>query len=1407
MDSQQDSLDIAKLKRFALGFDETDVSQALVSEAESQISSSLNLQPPLTADRRINVEERVSLRQSPSRAKIVESVVAVHIVPSTNHDVHELTERVLNSQEELLSSVPESNTPKMSAGDSGTGDTQPISQSIYENIISRGKSFQPSQARELGSSDAHSAGQESFQMTVREGETGHIDLLADFEPNKQAAAAQHYSSDDEVDSSKDGQSSPSQFPSLNVFPESQRFLTTPITAEKSRDVPNMAATTPSLPRNPLAADFSSSGGILPLSQLFKATQTPVSPFAARLTSGPLSDRPSPDLPIQARPLNGYTSSPSRTPRANFTRTHTDPFSYVSMDESQKRRNQRREERRTRSAENIDSEEPFDKDFEEESSLVQRSNRRRNIDHETSLRLASITHGRFSSDSGVKSSTSLTKAASREVSVEADETQEPSGPLNGEDVSEVETDREDVAVVPHSQTRHAPSSSEEDKENHVGLYTDTAHATAAAHDRLSQVLDMHNDSTMIETPPAESHEPAGETCVRNLQQVINVRDSQPSSSQGALKHKRTTSLLSQSESVHIRSSYDDSSPPTKRQRRQRIAEQKPPLSPSKQSPQQNARPTASVQSPTRPAQHQASSNDQGSSTRNGTEKPSSIPSLVANTPVNKAGCDTIPETSIPGSSPHRSQPPVSTLGPLNQLPVMQETEEDDDDDLPPQRHLRQRNSGLLATRISNTEKPKFFLGSSPDKGSIKTLSELSADMSPQSAHGDTIDVNDFFDNDDDEGFSRILEGRNRTPRKRLQKITDYLSPHYGSSPLKNVESTRTLYVEQSVPPDQYLQEPESPSVTPMRAVARRQHARPSRLGEDMYEMEGSPRVRKRTSAPSVSESFEHLPPQESASEPHPLQENESPTCNSQQLAKGTASNDVQPFQTAPEKSAASSTKLSVSVSQAENLTSVIQSPEPEEPIIAPNQVLAFWNGRKRAYYPATFMHAGGPQRCVVAFADSGPVDIALGSVKKLQLRVGDAIKIDFPTVPKVTHIIRGFSQQLKPEELTQRNESGYLPVTDIYGYSTVIVSPKQRKSIPGGGQLENEQTIEVPIYSIYLDMILWNQMKGRSFTISEKAEPVPSILQTPSRGVSTPISPASRLSRTHLTIRLGLFSGMVFAISLGDQDAHKNRIVKLISANGGQILQDGFEELFEYPSSPPAVTQAEALSQSEVAEEAIDFRVASKYENTGFACLIADKHSRRAKYMQALALNLPCLSRRWIEDCVEQNRILSWDHYLLPAGESSFLYGAIKSRVLTPVAADKALFSQTFDGRAKLLDGQSVLLVLGRGKTEERHKAYIFLMYALGAARVARVLDLKAAKVLLRKHAQKQGEQPRWDWLYVDDTDEAAAEVLVGGDPYEVSFGSKKRKRSALFLESNETLPQVMSNDLVCQSLILGKICK
>jgi hypothetical protein len=291
----------------------------------------------------------------------------------------------------------------------------------------------------------------------------------------------------------------------------------------------------------------------------------------------------------------------------------------------------------------------------------------------------------------------------------------------------------------------------------------------------------------------------------------------------------------------------------------------------------------------------------------------------------------------------------------------------------------------------------------------------------------------------------------------------------------------------------------------------------------------------------------------------------------------------------------------------------------------------------------------------------------------------------------------------------------------------------------------------------------------------------------------------------------MFSGMVFAVSYGDDETTKSRISKLIVENGGTILHEGFTELFESSSIVPFDTPTKTNAK-DADPNSKGLQLTPLAEDVGFACLIAETHSRREKYMQALALNLPCLSGRWVDDCVTKGRVLDWDIYLLPAGESTYLNGATKSRLMLPTPPSTARLSETISARPKLLAGHSVLLVMGRGKAEEKRKAYIFLTYALGASRVERVPDLGTARALIDSQSDA-GVPTSWDWIYVDDADQAAAKSMLTPRARTQRihlFHGKKRKRS--IASSTPTPPgelkcsaRVVGNEFVCQSLILGSL--
>lgn len=476
--------------------------------------------------------------------------------------------------------------------------------------------------------------------------------------------------------------------------------------------------------------------------------------------------------------------------------------------------------------------------------------------------------------------------------------------------------------------------------------------------------------------------------------------------------------------------------------------------------------------------------------------------------------------------------------------------------------------------------------------------------------------------------------------------------------------------------------------------------------------------------------------------------------------------------------------------------------------APNQVIAVWQGSKRAYYPGTCFGApvGVTQgKYCIKFLDSLPVEVSKGLVKRLELRVGDAVKIEMPGFPKVAHVICGFSDRLTRDEIFRAAENGLYPQTDVHGYSAVLVASRQRNSLPNGAFNTPETLTKVPISRIYMDTNLWNRFKDREFTHKPDTAPLETTFRASSMRSSLPTSPNSRVVRTGYDTA-GIFSKMAFAVSYKEDEASKNRITRLIRDNGGVLLNNGFTELFETVSVETPKKDDTINGVSTINSLSLD----SDAAEIGFTCLIADTHSRREKYMQALALNIPCLSGRWVEDCVAKGRILDWDIYLLPAGESMYLNGATRSRIMTHTSPMETRLSDTVASRPRLLDGKSVLIVMGRGKAEEKRKAYVFLTLALGASRVDRVPDLETAKSLLDSRAQTSSPSG-WDFIYVDDADQTAAKsMLASSQPQTVNFvnGRKRRRSTVTMSGSNLTAlvgPQVVGSEFVCQSLILGRL--
>lgn len=284
----------------------------------------------------------------------------------------------------------------------------------------------------------------------------------------------------------------------------------------------------------------------------------------------------------------------------------------------------------------------------------------------------------------------------------------------------------------------------------------------------------------------------------------------------------------------------------------------------------------------------------------------------------------------------------------------------------------------------------------------------------------------------------------------------------------------------------------------------------------------------------------------------------------------------------------------------------------------------------------------------------------------------------------------------------------------------------------------------------------------------------------------------------------LFEGMAFAISFQSRkpgesnDQYNTRmdlsatVQRRIKQAGGRILENGFDELFEVL---PAGTPSGSPVSSPGAEPEINLTPEGR--STGFTALIADGHSRKVKYMQALALGLPCIAARWVTTCLDRGELVDWTPYLLCAGQSAFLGDAIRSRSLAPYDTSTARLTKVVGQRVKLLEGSRILAVVKRA-LEGRKMAYVFLARVLGAS-LTRVYSVEEAKAEMK--AAEEAARP-FDWVYVDGKSDE--EALFAAGP----VGGKKRKRAAatsLPVERPLKRVRTLSDELVIQSLILGRL--
>jgi hypothetical protein len=483
---------------------------------------------------------------------------------------------------------------------------------------------------------------------------------------------------------------------------------------------------------------------------------------------------------------------------------------------------------------------------------------------------------------------------------------------------------------------------------------------------------------------------------------------------------------------------------------------------------------------------------------------------------------------------------------------------------------------------------------------------------------------------------------------------------------------------------------------------------------------------------------------------------------------------------------------------------------ESCIVAPARVLARYRGKEGNYWPATCLYREG-SHYRIRYDDNSEAVVNLWDIRKLDLRIDDPVKVDLTGMRKDWTIMG-----LEDKEVDMEKH----PYTDQKGFRTLVLRAKQRVSSSREAELESLKGTRVSISDIYVTKTMFSQFMDRGYTDTDVFDPLVEEPRTPVHARS-PRAPSSRSRRQPIagysnaenTIRPAsasrpLFDNMLFSITFSKANGgEKDFISAKIRHHGGEILEDGFSEIFNISNTAVIKSMTSSTQKStvkvkgkakagintvELSAQILDqsdpkFEMTSKARETGFAALISDKHCRKVKYLQALALGIPCLSSRWIKDCVAASALLPITRYLLPAGDSAVL-DAVHSRILPlPLSSYDprvATLAMIVEAREHMIKDASVLLVVGTGKLAPNDgAAYVFLSYALGAKLVVRVNDLNTARDVLHD------PQSVFEWVYVDaDSLDEAERVLFSTSHEPVTstlksgssamLGTKKKKRAS-----------------------------
>ncbi|ORY78964.1 hypothetical protein BCR37DRAFT_381828 [Protomyces lactucae-debilis] len=430
----------------------------------------------------------------------------------------------------------------------------------------------------------------------------------------------------------------------------------------------------------------------------------------------------------------------------------------------------------------------------------------------------------------------------------------------------------------------------------------------------------------------------------------------------------------------------------------------------------------------------------------------------------------------------------------------------------------------------------------------------------------------------------------------------------------------------------------------------------------------------------------------------------------------------------------------------------------------HRVLAY-HAPSKSWFPGSVVGdvAKDAESVHVLFDDDDELEVPIESLRALRLFCGDIVRVSHPAALRKTSLV--VTDLIKLDHVTK---------TDDQGFAQFRAHKQSRKF----------ESYVLNVSSLWLRVgKLVEPFLGRPWKlpvdalVPSSAVPAPSPIPiTPSRRdvLARTVRSTSRLPTPMPALRTqgssGIFNGIAFTLTLVKSTEKLRRALRqLIVDHGGIFLEDGLSELFDEGESlkpQPSIYNEDSLEEQSDADEITSdclgsadgrvsfgtLRLAPRYASLRAACVISDAPSRKAKYLQALALDLPCFHYAYIQHCAaasqQSSRMHSARPYLLAAGDavldkrpfSICMDPIIKSLSLQN---DSATLASLLEQRRQPLAGQHCIVVVGRRDEAVQRKIHLFLSRAMGCARVAAVETIADAVDLFMQSRRAELIKEPW----------------------------------------------------------------